>query len=87
MPEWERRHLEDSASLQGWAWKREEENVFLKYWMCLDTAIFGQVLCYRLVREGWLVGKGGWIGLGLFSDLPDWIGSEGLRIVGLNMGK
>lgn len=31
--------------------------------------------------------KGGWIGLVLFLDLYNWIGSGGLRIVGLNMEK
>jgi hypothetical protein len=61
--------------------------VFLQYCMCLHIAIFGQALCYTLVREGWLVDKGGWIGLALFSDLHNWIGSGGLRIVGLNMEK
>lgn len=28
-----------------------------------------------------------WIGLGLFSGWLDWIGSRGLRILGLNMGE
>lgn len=32
----------------------EEDDVFLKYWMYLDTATVGQALCYRLL------GKGGW---------------------------
>lgn len=36
--------------------------MFLQYCMCLHIAIFGQALCYTLVREGWLVDKGGWIG-------------------------
>lgn len=31
--------------------------MFLKYWMCLHIAIFGQALCYTLVREGWLVDR------------------------------